>query len=90
MILFAVRKKKKVYNRAQHQLKALMVKLCPFASSFGCEKGPEEANGIPPTYVMNSYFLCLNVYFNQFNSSLYQRGKKHNIILFHRLSKKLL
>lgn len=65
-----------------------MVKLCPFASSSGCETVSEEASGILPIYAMNCYFLSLNIYFNQFNNFLYWRGKKHNIILFHRLNKR--
>lgn len=55
MILFAVQKKKN--NRPKHQLKALMVKLCPFASSFRCEKVSGGANGIVPMCVKSSYFF---------------------------------
>lgn len=88
MILFAVRKKK-FYNRAQHQLKALMAKLCPFASSFSWEKVSEEANGIPPIHAMGSYSLSFDVYFNQFNSFLYLWERKHSIV-FHSLIEMLL
>lgn len=33
------------------------LKLCPFTSSFRCEKVSGGANGVPPICVINSYFL---------------------------------
>lgn len=86
--------KKKFYNRPKHQLKALMVKLCPFASSFRCEKVLGEANGIVPMCVKSSYFLssmCIltnsSPFFFYFCVCVW--GRKYKVILFHSLIKKL-